>query len=174
MDAWVERVLNVKSAASGTAGTGGTLSVMKLGKARVEWIGVRRNAVGEIGRLREAIRDEFQDDEEQAAQLEAALAKLGQRIDKLDPTLEQQLDVVLNAAEAARPAPAEVARRTLQDVIDYLQTDEVLAEVDGNEVLPDIAVVGNMRAALGNIAAALGLPAQQEDRPELSGAGGQA
>ena len=153
MDAWVERVLNVKSGADGTAGA---VSVMRLGKARVEWIGVRRTAVTEIGRLREAIKNEFENDAEQAAQLAAALAKLGQRIDKLDPTLEQQLDVVLNAAEAARPAPVAVARRTLQDFITYLQTDEVLVEVDGNEVLPDIAVVGNMRAALGNIAAALG------------------
>ena len=43
-------------------GDAGGLSLVKLGVARVEWIGVRQSAVAGIGRLRGAIDAEFKDD----------------------------------------------------------------------------------------------------------------
>ena len=157
MNDWVARVLGVTIGApsGGDSASTGTFSVMRLGKARVEWIGVRRAAVSEIERLRETINAEFKDDEEQAAQLAAALGELGQRINYLNPTLEEQLDALLNASPAEQGKFVGVARDTLEQFISYLDTDELMMEFDGNEVLPDMVVVAPMRAALSNIAAAM-------------------
>ena len=153
---WVERVLGVSVGGAAPDAGAGALSVMKLGRARVEWIGVRRAAVAGIVQLRDAIDAEFKDDAEQSKQLASALAQLGERIGRLDSTLEDQLDVVLNAAPADRPKPISVARSTLQSFMTYLATDDLLAAIDGNEVMPSLAAVAPMRAALGGIAAALG------------------
>jgi hypothetical protein len=154
MDAWVGRVLGIQP---GTANAGaGSISIMRLGKARIEWIAVRRNAQAGIGRLRDAIADEFADDEEQAVQLANALSDLGERIDWLDATLEQQLDAVLTADAAKRPPLISTARATLDRFTSLLAGDPILKAIDGNDVLPEVVVVAPLQAALSNIASALG------------------
>ncbi len=152
MDDWVARVLGVTTSQS----DGGVLSVVRLGRARVEWTGTRHAAVAGLARLRDAIDAEFRDDENQAAQLTAALAELRRRMDALDTTLEDQLDAVLNADPSGRPRLAGPARGSLQKFISFLDTDELMMELDNNEVLPDLVVVAPMRAALGSIQAAIG------------------
>jgi len=154
MDAWVGRVLGFQMLASRPSG--GKVSIMRLGKARVEWIDVRRTAVSEVSRLRDAIADEYADDDEQAMQLANALSDLDERINWLDATLEDQLDAVLNAADAERPPLVRTARATLDRFTGYLTGDAIMKELDGNEVLPDIVVVAPLKTALTNIAAALG------------------
>jgi len=157
MNAWVGRVLGVSvDAAPAAQPSSGAVSIMKLGKARVEWIGIRAQAAADLARLTEAISAEFADDAEQAPQLAAAVKQLRERIDRLDPTLEEQLDQVLQAPDAARPPLVQAARKTLGDFTRFIATDPIMTKLDGNEVLPDMMVVASLRMALINIAAALG------------------
>jgi hypothetical protein len=153
-----ELVALLKSLASAPSAAGGTsgVSLVKLGKARLEWIAVRRDALEGIRRLRTAIEAEFGDDAEQTQPLQAALRKLDEGIDQLEAELPDQLDAVLNADPAERPALVTVARRTLTRLTTYLSTDEVMQELDDNEVVEGLQVVGPVQAKLQEISQALG------------------
>jgi len=132
------------------------VSLVKLGKARLEWIGVRDAALADIRKLQKSIEAEFRDDAEQAQELKAALARLNESIRELEAKLHEELDQVLNAEEAARPSLVGVARKTLTRLTSYLDTDPIMAELDDNEVVPGMKVVAPMRAKLDEISAALG------------------
>jgi hypothetical protein len=138
------------------AGATGKVSLVKLGKARLEWIGVRDAALADIRKLQKSIEAEFRDDAEQAQELKAALARLNESIRELEAKLHEELDQVLNAEEAARPALVGVARKTLTRLTSYLHTDPIMAELDDNEVVPGMKVAAPLRAKLDEISAALG------------------
>ncbi len=150
-DLWVARVLGVRPRA-----TAGGLSLVRLGRSRIEWGGARAAAVTGIGRLRKAVADEFADDAEQAAALVNALSMLDGLIARLDAQLEADLDAVLNAPPGPVQAAAmAAARRTLQDTSALIGSDPLLAGLDGNEILPDLVVRAPLQARLADITAAL-------------------
>jgi hypothetical protein len=135
---------------------GGKLSLVALAKARFAWRAERTNAIAEIGRLEAALRDRFKGVESQKTALSAALGRLDKLIASFGPQLDDVLDDVLNADEAARPAQIKQARALMDGFQKTIDGDPIMVELDGNEVLPDMSVTEPLRRALGNISAALG------------------
>jgi hypothetical protein len=131
-------------------------SLVKLGKARIEWIGVRDKAVADIKRLKDALAEEFDSDPDQTEALAAALKRLDNVMKGLEVTLPDELDAILNAEETAREQLIATARKTLNSLNRLCNEDEVVAELDGNEVIEGFLVVEPMRAKLAEISAALG------------------
>ena len=150
-DAWVIRALKVALPAGGTG-----LSLVKLGQARLAWGGVRGRALADIETVRAAVAAEFADDDEQQSALNAALTRIGGLAAHFNATLEDQLDAVLNAQERARPQLANAARATLSDYVTFLESDALMAAIDGNEITPQVQIAAPMRRALSDVAAALG------------------
>jgi hypothetical protein len=135
----------------------GKLSIVKLGKARIEWGNLRSRAVSDIATLKSKLQEEFGSDAEQTAQLGAALKTLDGTISQLNDNLGLQLDAVLNAkTDNERAALAGTAKATMQQFQRYVDSDTIIAELDGNEVMPDMLVIGPLKAKLQEIAAALG------------------
>ncbi len=135
----------------------GGISVMKLGKARVEWISIRTIAIKEIKRIQFALQREFMDDHEQQQQLDKALSRLDKISADLNENLDEQLDQVLNAqTESDRQKLAAAAKTSLASLVQLIENDPIVANMDGNEILPDTKIVAPMRAKLAEIAAALG------------------
>jgi len=139
------------------AGGAEPFSIVKLGRARIEWGSVRQQAVGGIGQLRALIAEKFQNAPGQEKQLAQALATLDQKISQLGPTLDDQVDSLLNAqTPEERKKLAEVARGTLKGFISSVDSDPIIGALDGNEIMPSLAVIAPMRKTLAEIASALG------------------
>ncbi|HEV2969685.1 MAG TPA: hypothetical protein VGY55_06825 [Pirellulales bacterium] len=145
---------------TGTAATGpaagGKLSLVALAKSRLSWRTERINAIAEIGRLEAALSQRFKGVESQKNALSAAVVRLDKLIKTFGPQLDDGLDYVLNGDEAARPGLIKQARALMDGFQKTIDGDEVMAALDGNEVLPDMAVTEPLRLALGKISAALG------------------
>jgi hypothetical protein len=156
--AWVARVLGVEPPGGKTGKTGTTgLSVVRLGKARVQFIEAQRRAVAAIGQLRETLRAQFADDTEQQTQLSKADGVLAGLATALDSALNDELDAVLNEADTVkRQALAESTRATLQRLTGVVTGNPIMSELDGNEVMPQMQVTAPLVAGLQAIAAALG------------------
>jgi hypothetical protein len=153
--AWVARVLGVTPEPE--TGGSGTLSLVKLGRARIEFLGAQRRAVSEIGRLRGTLQKKFGDDTEQAGVLARADAALNTLAQSLGEGLNDQLDAVLNESDAGkRQRLATTARATMQRLAKLVDGNPIMAKLDGNEVLPDMQVRAPLAAGLRAIAAVLG------------------
>lgn len=140
----------------GDAGAAG-LSLVKLGKARLDWATVRGDAVRGIEQLARRIEDEYRDEADQRAQVAEATKKLRTLAAMLKVELENRLDQVLNAADAAsRTAQMRAAKASLTEVLRVVATDPLMKELDGNELMPDLKIVKPMQDKLREIAAALG------------------
>lgn len=150
--------LGSPSGGSGASPTGGSgkVSLVKLGKARLEWITVRDAALADLRALQATIAAEFKSDAEQLQALKAALTKLNEGVRELEAKLPDELDLVLNAEEANRPPLIAAARKTIDRLTNYLNTDPIMAELDDNEVIPGMKVVAPVRAKINEISAALG------------------
>jgi hypothetical protein len=133
------------------------ISLVKLGRARVEWIATRTRALGDMQRLKAAIQTEFKNDPQQQAQLAAAIARLDAIFEQLNEDLGNQLDDVLNEKDPVRRQElAAVATGTMNRFLEYVASDEIMAELDSNEVVPEIQIAGLVRNRLKEIEAALG------------------
>jgi len=152
----LQAILEAVDKASSTQSGSGKISVMKLGKARIEWISVRDKAVADMKQLRAAIAAEFAGDGDQAQALNTALKELDRVMNNLVVSLPEELDAVLNADETARVGLIRTARETLESLNVLFATDPIVGELDGNEVLPDFLLVAPVRSKLGEISAALG------------------
>lgn len=154
---WVTRVLGVKPQGGATGQTGKpALSLVKLGKARIEFIEVQRRATSAIGLLRQTLKTQFGDDTEQAPQLAKADKMLAGLVDDLNDGLNDKLDEVLTADPAKRPTLIATARASLQRTTKFVSSDPLMSELDGNEVVPQMQVTGPLIARLQAIADALG------------------
>jgi hypothetical protein len=138
------------------SGGGGKFSIVKLGKARVEWLAVRDAALAGIRQLRQAIEAEFADDEEQTQQLREALATLDQKIRELEVRLHEELDQILNAEEQVRPGLIANTKKTVLQLTGFLDSDPIMGEIDDNEVVPGMRIIKPVRDKLTEISAALG------------------
>ena len=157
--AWIERVLGIDLPGASETETGpdGDLSLVQLGIARVEFLSVQRQALGQLARLRSTLRNQYEDDAEQQDALARADTLLQGIEAGLGEALNDELDAVLNQAdEAERRKLAGTARKTMQRLAALVDGNPIVAELDGNEVLPDMAVRAPLSARLRAIAAALG------------------
>ena len=157
----IEKLLADAATAQAGAASGGDankgLSVAKLGKARLEWVGTRTEAVSGIDRLIEKIKLEYKGEDDQQNQVQLAIDKLNALSAKLKVGLEAQLDAALNESDPGkRAALAKTAKATLLGIAKLLTEDPLMAELDGNELLPDLKIVAPMKTKLRDIAAALG------------------
>ena len=143
----------IEAALNGSSGGG--LSLVRLGKARLEWIAARNHALREFARLKSILEAEYQGVEDEAAALKNAQDRLDAMMQKMDEALELHLDRVLNAEATARPPLIEQARAALVRMAEVIQNDPLLALIDGNEYAPDMAVAEPMRARLADISAAM-------------------
>ena len=148
---WVERVLGI------TFAQPRAFSLVALGKSRLAWRNDRLSAIAEIGRLQSALAQEFGPIEEQKDALQSALKRLDTLIGELSGVLDDNLDAVLNAAEPSeRQKRIAESKSTLTRFETLILSDSVMAELDGNEVLPDMEVTAPLRRRLNEINAALG------------------
>ena len=142
----------------GTAPQGdGKFSVMKLGKARIEWGQLASKAVADIGTLLELIDDEFGDDVAQKDQLASAKKRVEKLVADLKDELSPALDNVLNGKDETQRKPLiDTAKGILAKYVKIVQSDPIMTNLDGNEVMPEMQVAGPMQSKLQEIAAALG------------------
>jgi hypothetical protein len=127
-----------------------------LARARQAWSKDRLDAIAGIGALRDAIRQEFAADDEQATELAAAMARLEDLVGQLDDGLDRTLDTVVNEADAEqrlRLRPAAMA--TLDRMDAFVSENELMTELDGNEILPDMKIVAPLKSRLAEVRAAL-------------------
>ncbi len=138
------------------AGAAPKLSIVKLGKARLEWIDTRLSGTDAIAKLKAAIAQDYADMPEAGAAVKKAADRLDQLIGGLNVALHEQLDLVLNAEGPTRDKEAEKARVMVRNFLKFVESDPVMKELDGNEFLPGMAVNAPIRAKLAEIVAALG------------------
>lgn len=132
------------------------VSIVKLGKSRLEWKTTRDTAGADLKRLKKVIADEFVDDKEQAAALAAAMKTFDNLVAEVENDLHEQLDTILNADPEARKPLIVVAKKTIAKLSSTLDNDEVMAEIDDNEFIPGFSVVAPLKKKLQDISAALG------------------
>ena len=147
----VEKLL----AAGAASASDSAHSLAQLAKARIEWNSARAHAVSELARLKKILQHEYRDAREEQAALAKALQRVDSTIDAMDDELNSRLDRVVNAQAAQRAGQAAAAKATLQRLIKLVSSDEVLQNIDGNELAPDMVIAAPLRARLTDIAQSL-------------------
>jgi hypothetical protein len=140
-----------------TAPSAGGLSVAKLATARLEWVNTRDAAIKEITFLSKAIVAAFAKETSQAPQVKEAITRLAGLTLKLKTGLDAELDAALSENDPAKRAQlAAKAKGTLASIRKFVEEDELMSNLDNNEVVKTMAVVGPMKKSLAAISAALG------------------
>jgi hypothetical protein len=113
----------------------------KISPARIRLMEAHATLRTDIRRIRDAIATEFADDHRQAAALEQAL----KRLDDLGDTVANynsvagDLEAVEKAASAAeQDRLRELSGQDLAALRNFLETDQIILNLDGNELLSDI------------------------------------
>lgn len=141
----------------GTADAPGSkLSLVKLGKARIEWVKVHSDAKKEMDRLKAHIEAEYREMPDAAGAVTNALATLDGTINRLEDKLHEELDEVLNAREETRAGHVTTARNTVDQFVKLVDSDPVFKELDSNDILPDVEITAPVKAKLMEISNALG------------------
>ncbi|MEX0348147.1 MAG: hypothetical protein AB3N15_01895 [Paracoccaceae bacterium] len=147
-------LVKVEGAAKASAKNG--LSLVKLGKARIEWTQTRDLALADLERLKAHIKNEYADMPEVTSEVTNALGMLDKSLSVFQANLHDQLDEVLNASEDAVDNCVKAARKTIGVFNKQVASDPVLGALDGNDILPDIQITEPIRNKLNEIATALG------------------
>jgi hypothetical protein len=138
-------------------GGAGGLSVAKLATARLEWVSTRDAAIKEITVLSKAIVAAFAKETSQAPQVKAAITKLAGLTVRLKSGLDNDLDAALSENDPARRvALAAKAKASLASIRKFVEEDELMSNLDNNEIVKTMSVVGPMKKSLSAIEAALG------------------
>jgi hypothetical protein len=137
------------------AAPSGGVSVMKLGKARIEWKDVRSKAIQDLERFKQILRDEYGSEPKQQAALAAAVKRLDATTGTLDEELGEKLDQVLNADTTQRPQKVTAAKSVLARFVQFIESDDLMSVIDGNEYAPDMKVAEPLRGKLKEIEAVL-------------------
>jgi hypothetical protein len=145
-----------EQSATASQGSPEGISLMRLSRARLEWIKVRERSIGQIKQLQQTVNEEFKDDQEQRTALTTALNRLGSIFVELDNSLADQLDATINASGPEQARLAAVAAGTLQRFVNFVQNDELMQDLDGNDVMPSMKVTGPVLDRLYAIAEELG------------------
>jgi hypothetical protein len=140
----------------GASGSGG-LSVKQLAVARLEWIKSRDTCTSEITRLCKAVADAYRGETAHLPKVREAITRLDGLKGKLKTGLDDVLDKALSENDAARRVElTKAARNYLKSVQEFIEKDELMQNLDGNEILADMRVVAPMKERLSAIEAALG------------------
>jgi hypothetical protein len=131
------------------------LSLAQLSKARAEWNGARAHAVSELARLKKILQHDYREATGEQAALNKALLRVDSTIDAMGDELNERLDGVVNAQAAQREDQAAAAKAALQRLIKLVSSDEILQNIDGNELAPDMVIAEPLRAKLKAIAESL-------------------
>lgn len=146
-------------AAAGTVNepAAGAVSIVKLGKARLEWAAHKKRMFAEINRLKNAVQKAYQTAPDMQGAVSGGLSKLDAALLQFSDDLADQLDAILNEGDPDRRQKLSgQAAKTAAGFLAYCDADPVVAAIDGNEFLPDMNIVGAARARLQKITAALG------------------
>lgn len=136
---------------------GGGFSVQKLATARLEWLKTRDIAIKEITALSKAIVVAFGKETGQAPAVKDAVAKLGDLQIRLKSGLDSELDAALSAKDpASRIELATKAKSSLASIRRFVEEDDLMKNLDNNEIIKTMSVVGPMKNSLKAIEAALG------------------
>lgn len=130
--------------------------VKQLEAARSEWIKARDSAIKEITRLSKAIVVAFAGEATQKGAVKDAITKLGELQVKLQTGLDNELNLAIKATDPDKQADlVDRARDSLASLRDLLEKDDLFKNLDNNEVIKDMSVVGPMTNSLKAIEAAL-------------------
>ena len=133
-----------------------TLPVAKLEAARSDWIKSRDTAIKEITNLSKAIAVAFASETTQKKAVADAVRKLGELQIKLQTGLDNELNMAIKAKDADKQADlVDRARDSLASLQDLMESDDLMKNLDNNEVLKNMSVVGPMKKSLQAIEAAL-------------------
>jgi hypothetical protein len=139
------------------ANTAGGFSLVKLGKARIEWIGVRDTSLSAIEDLKAQITDFYSDFPSLLPKISTSIAKLSALIVRIDNNLHEQLDVVLNAKdEETRLREIQTAKSLIGGLNSFIDSDSIAKTIDDNPFDKGLRVVAPIRSKLSEISAALG------------------
>jgi hypothetical protein len=139
----------------GAAAPGAPASVAQLAKARLAWNTARTHAVSELARLKKILQDEYRDAGSEQAALAKALQRVDATVNAINDELNDRLNQVASAQVAQRAAQLAAAKVAVQRLITLVSSDEVLQNIDGNELAPDMLVAAPLRARLTEIAQSL-------------------
>ena len=143
----------IAGAGQGTA----SVSVARLGKARLEWDGLRIDALKSVDTLKSNIRTAYGPQSDVAKEVDAALSRLDGAIGQLNEELSSELDKLLNLSDAAkRSAKAEDVARLAGRFLDLTTSDPILSAIDGTVFMPGVSVVKPLRGKLNDILSAIG------------------
>ena len=148
-------VLN-KVIGSGSGDGVAKISLVKLGKARLEWPDTHSRAFGDLNRLKKQIEADYADMPEAAEVVAKAIKRLDDSFSTFNAKLHDQLDEVLNADEEGRKAQVATARQMIDRFSKHLAGDPIISALDGNDILPDVAIAAPIQAKLQEISVALG------------------
>ncbi len=134
-----------------------TLAVAKLETARANFVKSRDTTIKEITRLSKAIVTAFAAEAGQKSAVTDAIKKLGELQIKLQTGLERELSMAIKAKDPEKQADlVDRVKDSLQSFQDFIDSDDLMKNLDKNEVLQDMSVVGPMKTSLKAIEAALG------------------
>jgi hypothetical protein len=139
------------------AAAAGGLSVRQLAVARLEWVKTRDLAMNEITRLCRAVGDAYRGDAAHLPKVREAITRLDGLKARLKTPLDDALDKALSENDATRRAQyAKAAKDSLKSIRAFIDKDELMQNLDGNEILTDMRVVQPMKDRLMAIEEALG------------------
>ena len=133
-----------------------TLPVAKLEAARSDWIKSRDTAIKEITNLSKAIAVAFASETAQKKAVADAVRKLGELQIKLQTGLDNELNLAIKSKDPEKQADlVDRVRDSLASLQDLIETDDLMKNLDNNEVLKNMSVVGPMKKSLQAIEAVL-------------------
>jgi hypothetical protein len=150
----LSEVLTRLAAAASAAPQG--LSLVKLGKARIEWPDTHTKAFDDLKRLKTRIEADYADMPEAASEVAGAISLLDKSFSTFNDKLHDQLDAVLNADETDRQSQIDAARAMINAFTKHVDSDPIISALDDNDILPDISIAAPIRAKLQEISTALG------------------
>jgi len=133
-----------------------TFPAAKVEAARNSWIKSRNDAIKGITTLSKAIVAAFAAEATQKGAVTDAVRKLGELQIKLQTGLDNELNLAIKAKDPDKQADLiDRAKDSLSSLQDFMQRDELMKNLDNNEVVKNMSVVGPMMNSLKAIEAAL-------------------
>ena len=125
-------------------------------KSRLAWLAARKRMQSDVGALRTALAEQYQDDPGFGAQVEQAYnIRVAPLLEALDDELADRLDDAANAADPAKRAKlVDAAKAAIERYKLFLASDATIAALDSNPVAP-LSLQKTMDATLAALAKAV-------------------
>jgi hypothetical protein len=129
-------------------------SFVNYAKARLDWMTTRQKVAADLQKLEQAILEVYKGTPSFAA-AQAAVRNLDKVLKHFDESLADKLDEALNAAdENVRAALNKQAAAIVARYTNYLHTDPMVTQLDGNPFVP-LSVQDDLSTTLTDLAAQL-------------------